>query len=194
MEFTELLAKRRSIRRFRQDEIPLESLKQLVEAATLAPSARNDLPLRYVLVREKNLLKAVFEETAWGGNVRPHRDPVFGKTAPTAFLAVCAPGEPETPPTQNIVADAGAAIQTILLRTVELGFGACWLGAFSLKNVSAILELNHQTVVYLIGLGYPAETPELQRIHAGDSTKYYLDGNDVIHVPKYCAEDILSIR
>ncbi len=194
MEFTELLAKRRSIRRFRQEEIPLESLKQLVEAATLAPSARNDLPLRYVLVREKNLLKAVFEETNWGGNVRPHRDPVFGKTAPTAFLAVCAPGEPETPPTQNIVADAGAAIQTILLRTVELGFGACWLGAFSRKNVSAILELNHQTVVYLIGLGYPAETPELQRIHAGDSTKYYLDGNDVIHVPKYCAEDILTIR
>ena len=194
MEFTELLAKRRSIRRFRQDEIPLESLKQLVEAATLAPSARNDLPLRYVLVREKNLLKAVFEETAWGGNVRPHRDPVFGKTAPTAFLAVCAPGEPETPPTQNIVADAGAVIQTILLRTVELGFGACWLGAFNRKNVSAILELNHQTVVYLIGLVYPAETPELQRIHAGDSTKYYLDGNDVIHVPKYCAEDILTIR
>ena len=194
MEVTELLAKRRSIRRFRQEEIPLESLKQLVEAAALAPSARNDLPLRYVLVREKNLLKAVFEETNWGGNVRPHRDPVFGKTAPTAFLAVCAPGEPETPPTQNIVADAGAAIQTILLRTVELGFGACWLGAFSRKNVSAILELNHQTVVYLIGLGYPAETPELQRIHAGDSTKYYLDGNDVIHVPKYCAEDILTIR
>lgn len=194
MEFTELLAKRRSIRRFRQEEIPLESLKQLVEAATLAPSARNDLPLRYVLVREKNLLKAVFEETNWGGNVRPHRDPVFGETAPTAFLAVCAPGEPETPPTQNIVADAGAAIQTILLRTVELGFGACWLGAFSRKNVSAILELNHQTVVYLIGFGYPAETPELQRIHAGDSTKYYLDGNDVIHVPKYCAEDILTIR
>lgn len=194
MEFTELLAKRRSIRRFRQEEIPLESLKQLVEAATLAPSARNDLPLRYVLVREKSLLKAVFEETNWGGNVRPHRDPVFGETAPTAFLVVCAPGEPETPPTQNIVADAGAAIQTILLRTVELGFGACWLGAFSRKNVSAILELNHQTVVYLIGLGYPAETPELQRIHAGDSTKYYLDGNDVIHVPKYCAEDILTIR
>ena len=194
MEFTELLAKRRSIRRFRQEEIPLESLKQLVEAAALAPSARNDLPLRYVLVREKSLLKAVFEETNWGGNVRPHRDPVFGETAPTAFLAVCAPGEPETPPAQNIVADAGAAIQTILLRTVELGFGACWLGAFSRKNVSAILELNHQTVVYLIGLGYPAETPELQRIHAGNSTKYYLDGNDVIHVPKYCAEDILTIR
>lgn len=194
MEFTELLVKRRSIRRFRQEEIPLESLKQLVEAAALAPSARNDLPLRYVLVREKSLLKAVFEETNWGGNVRPHRDPVFGETAPTAFLAVCAPGEPETPPAQNVVADAGAAIQTILLRTVELGFGACWLGAFSRKNVSVILELNHQTVVYLIGLGYPAETPELQRIHAGDSTKYYLDGNDVIHVPKYCAEDILTIR
>ncbi len=194
MEFTELLAKRRSIRRFKQDEIPLDSLKQLVEAAALAPSARNDLPLRYVLVREKKLLKAVFEETAWGGNVRPHRNPAFGETAPTAFLAVCAPGKPDAPPTQNVVADTGAAIQTILLRAVELGLGACWLGAFSRKNVSAILELNHETVVYLIGLGYPGEAPELQRIHAGDSTKYYLDGNDVIHVPKYCVEDILTIR
>ena len=66
MEFSEILKRRRSIRRFRQEEVPLETLKELVEAAALAPSAANAQCLRYVLVREKELLRAVLEQTAWG--------------------------------------------------------------------------------------------------------------------------------
>ena len=89
MEFSEILKRRRSIRRFRQEEIPLETLKELVEAAALAPSAANAQCLRYVLVREKELLRAVLEQTAWGGHVKPYRNPEFGVTGPTAFLAVC---------------------------------------------------------------------------------------------------------
>ena len=60
MEFSEILKRRRSIRRFRQEEIPLETLKELVEAAALAPSAANAQCLRYVLVREKELLEKLW--------------------------------------------------------------------------------------------------------------------------------------
>lgn len=194
MEFSDILKQRRSIRRFKQQEIPLSILTDLIDAAALAPSAANNQPLRYVLIREKELLKAVFEQTAWGGHVRPHRDPVFGVTSPAAFLAVCAEDQGNQTPAVTAAVDAGAAIQSILFRAVDLGIGACWIGAFNKQNINELLRLDSLTTIYLIGLGYPAEAPVLQRIHAGDPTKYFLDEQDVIHVPKYTVNDILSIR
>lgn len=194
MEFSDILKQRRSIRRFKQQEIPLSILTDLIDAAAVAPSGANNQPLRYVLIREKELLKAVFEQTAWGGHVRPRRDPEFGVTSPTAFLAVCAADQGNQTPTPAAAVDAGAAIQSILFRAVDLGLGACWIGAFNRRNVNELLRLDGLTAIYLVGLGYPAETPVLQRIRMGDSTKYFLDEQDVIHVPKYTVNDILSIR
>ena len=128
MEFSEILKRRRSIRRFRQEEIPLETLKELVEAAALAPSAANAQCLRYVLVREKELLRAVLEQTAWGGHVKPYRNPEFGVTGPTAFLAVCTDLRADGKPSPYAETDAGAAIQSVLFRATDLGLGGCWIG------------------------------------------------------------------
>ncbi len=194
MEFSDILKQRRSIRRFKQEEIPLAVLKELVDAAALAPSAANNQPLRYVLIREKNLLKAVFEQTTWGGHVRPHRDPEFGVTSPVAFLAVCAADQGSQTPAPAAAVDAGAAIQSALFRAADLGLGACWIGAFNRQKVNALLGLDKLTVIYLVGLGVPAESPVLHRIHQDGSTKYYLDSEDVIHVPKYAADDILTVK
>ena len=141
MEFSEILKRRRSIRRFRQEEIPLETLKELVEAAALAPSAANAQCLRYVLVREKELLRAVLEQTAWGGHVKPYRNPEFGVTGPTAFLAVCTDLRADGKPSPYAETDAGAAIQSVLFRATDLGLDACsdWkTGLCSIWSDSAV--------------------------------------------------------
>ena len=39
--------------------------------------------------------------------------------------------------------------------------------------------------LYLVALGVPDESPVMENIKEGDSAKYYLDKNDVLHVPKY---------
>ena len=194
MEFSEILKRRRSIRRFRQEEIPLETLKELVEAAALAPSAANARCLRYVLVREKELLRAVLEQTAWGGHVKPYRNPEFGVTGPTAFLAVCTDLRADGKPSPYAETDAGAAIQSVLFRATDLGLGGCWIGAFNRQEVGRLLGLENRIVLYLVGLGRPAESPILYRIGSGDPTPYYLDSDDVIHVPKYTVDDILTIK
>ena len=193
MEFSEILKQRRSIRRFRQEKIPLEILKDLVDAAALAPSAANAQPLRYVLIREKELLRAVLEQTAWGGHVKPRRNPEFGVTAPTAFLAVCTEIREDGKPSVYAEVDARAAIQSLLLRAVDLGLGGCWIGAFNRREVNHLLGLKSRTVLYLVGLGYPAEAPVLYRIRSGEPTPYHLDADDVIHVPKYTTDDILTV-
>lgn len=190
MDFMEVLNKRRSIRRFKQDKIEDTVLLSLIDAATKAPSAGNAQPLRYFIIREKELLANVFAQTAWGGHVRPARDPKPGITSPTAFIAVCAQNQGDNTAATAAAVDAGAAIQNILLAAADLGLGSCWLGAFNKAKVNELLKLDKLTAVYLVALGYPAESPVMYRIHEGESTKYSLDENDVIHVPKYAPGDV----
>ena len=42
-----------------------------------------------------------------------------------------------------------------------------------------------RTAMYIVAFGVPDETPVSERIGQGADTKYYLDSNDVLHVPKY---------
>lgn len=192
MELLESIEKRRSIRLFKQEPLSDETLMRLVSAAVLSPSGGNGQPLRYVVARAPETVKKVFELTAWAAHVRPHRTPVWGVSSPVAFIAVCVSSGAESNPLAY--ADAGAAIQSALLRAVELGLGACWLGAFDKAKVADALELEDLGCLYLVALGVPAESPKLDRIQAGQSTKYYLDSTGDLHVPKYEAKAVTSFK
>ncbi|MFH1383257.1 MAG: nitroreductase family protein [Chloroflexota bacterium] len=51
----EAIQVRRSIRRFAPDDVPEEMIKQMLEAARLAPSGSNRQPWRFLVVRDKEL-------------------------------------------------------------------------------------------------------------------------------------------
>ena len=58
-----------------------------------------------------------------------------------------------------------------------------------------MIEVDDETDLhFLIAVGYPAETPQYDDIPADAPTAYYLDGNDVLHVPKITAEEITTIK
>lgn len=59
----EIMRRRRSNRSFTNKEVPMESLNRILEAATLAPTARNAQPLEFTLVTNPDVLKAVHEAT-----------------------------------------------------------------------------------------------------------------------------------
>jgi hypothetical protein len=40
-------------------------------------------------------------------------------------------------------------------------------------------------VLYLLAVGYPDESPVMENIQADAPTKYFLDKNNRLHVPKY---------
>lgn len=187
MELKDAIFQRRSIRRFKQLKVDDSLLKELVDAARLAPCGGNSQQLKYIVARTPEKAGKIFETTAWGGHVKPRRNPEAGKSAPLAFIAVTA----EKTDSKVVHADAGAAIQNILLRALELGLGACWIGSFNREKVSEIFQLGENlSMLYLVALGYPDEKPVMENIKQGDSTKYYLDENDVLHVPKYSIDAI----
>lgn len=171
------ISRRRTIRRFAQTPIPREKLRLLIEAARRAPCATNRQKLRYVVVTRQDLLGQLFDLTHYAALVAPRRTPEWGKTSPTAMIAVCPVGGVDP----ILHADAGAAIENLLIQAEAEGIGTCWVGSF---DPQAAQELLGVPVLYLIAVGYPDETPELVDAAPGDSLAYFLDEHDVLCVPK----------
>ena len=53
MDVKEAISKRRSIRKYQRKEVPLDLIRELIDAARLAPSGSNAQPCRYYLVKDK---------------------------------------------------------------------------------------------------------------------------------------------
>jgi len=189
MNLSDAIKNRRSIRRYKQKPVDGKLILELIDSARFAPSGGNMQHLRFIIIRTPELVQKVFSLTGWGGHVRPKRNPVWLKDAPPVFIAVTVSAEP-LKNLKLIHADAGAAIQNILLKAVDLGLGCCWIGNFK-EDVNSVLGLGADTaVIYLVAVGHPGENPVQEDIVNGDSTKYYLDGKDVLHVPKLKPEAI----
>lgn len=188
MNFTELSSRRRTIRRFTGQMVSDEELRHLIDMARYASCASNKQPLRYVVIRDRELVREVFETTRWAGLVAPRRTPAWGVDAPLCFIAVTIP-ENAGP---LIHADAGAAIQTIELAAWEKGIGCCWFASFDPAKVGELIRLEpERKVLYLIAAGYPAEDPATEDAVNGN-VAYYLDDADRLHVPKLPVDDICT--
>jgi nitroreductase len=57
MDLFEALQSRKSIRRFKQDPVPDEDIKKILDAGRFAPSANNTQPWSFIVIKDKALLK-----------------------------------------------------------------------------------------------------------------------------------------
>ena len=186
----EAIQARRSIRRFKANPVPYATLLRLVDGARRAPSASNLQPLEYIIVDDEELVGKIFPSVQWARHVHPHRDPPPGME-PRAYIVLMV--------NKNLSGfmsthDLGAAAENIMLAAVGEGLGSCWLGAFSRPKVRELLDIpEHLEIDTLIALGAPAEQPVLDDLDDPNSeTAYWLDDNDVLHVPKRALGTIVS--
>ncbi len=63
MDFQELLKKRRSIRDFRNEEVPLPVLQEILRDTCLAPTAGNGQPCRFIVIRDRGLMKRLSDDS-----------------------------------------------------------------------------------------------------------------------------------
>jgi nitroreductase len=57
MDFSQLLEKRRSIRRFLDKDVSLELVMEIIQDACMAPSAVNGQPWEFIVIRNRALIK-----------------------------------------------------------------------------------------------------------------------------------------
>ena len=187
MSILEALKARRTIRLFKQASVSSDDLRDMLDAARQTSCACNGQLLRYVVVKSSDDVKNVFEQTAWAGLVKPRRTPVWGVSAPAAFIAVVGPKDANS----MTYADAGAAIQSMQIAAYEKGLGCCWLGAINREKLHGLLGLQEkQEVFFLLAVGVPAEQPVSEDISDPKDVKYYLDDNNQLHVPKLTVDAI----
>ena len=192
MNVYEAVMKRRSIRRFQDKAVPYEALEKCVEAARLAPSARNFQVCEYIVVDDKELLPQVFAAIkSWAG--KPWPSDVPAKYQPKAYIITLINSAAEKElggSRKDTVIDVGQAAENILLVALEEGLGTCTLMSFAARELKPLLNIPDQyEVAMAIALGYPDESPVVET--ATDNVKRWADSQGVLHVPKRKLEDIL---
>ena len=155
MDLMEAIKTRRSIRKFRETPVPENLLKEVLNAARLAPSADNAQPWKIIVVRDEQMKQKVTQ--ACNGQKFLVQAPIV--------LVVC--GIPEDA-FQTVggymsshVIDASIALDHVTLAAHSLGLGTCWVAWFKEEKVKDILGIPEDVrVVALTPLGYPDESPE----------------------------------
>jgi nitroreductase len=178
-----LLAKNRSMRGFDTSfKVRKDQLLSLVEAARLAPSARNQQVLRFRLVTEEEA-HLVLPHIRLGGALPELNLPLEG-TEPNAFVVICSDSEG-----RFVDMDMGIATQTMLLRAVEMGLNGICIAAFDHEAVREALHLPLAPQL-ILAIGRSAERIEVVDVAEGDSTTYYRK-NGTHYVPKLRTEDLI---
>lgn len=154
MEILELIAKRRSIRKFTDESIPKELVEKIVQAGREAPTAMNTQELRFTVVRDKSYFEPLAKEVGEAINRSPYH---FNKA--TTLIIVSAPKS-----SGNAFANAGCAMQNMQLAAASLGVGAYWVNqlkdcsdAPAVRNILTKLQVPEEHVVTsTLALGMPA--------------------------------------
>ena len=107
---------RTSIRKYQETPVEAEKIETLLRAAMAAPSACNQQPWEFYVVRNKEKIKELSEASPYAG---------CAKGAPVVFVP-CYRKNCQVPMYAEI--DLSAAVENLLLEADSLGLGAVWMG------------------------------------------------------------------
>ena len=168
MTVFEAICSRYSVRAYQDRAIEEDKLQRILEAARLAPSARNRQEWRFVVVRDPALRERLAE--AANGQRQVAQAPVVIAACAETDGAVMTCGQECYP------IDVAIALEHIALQAVEEGLGTCWIGAFREDAAKEVLQIPADApirIVELMPLGYAADTPrEKTRLALADIVMY----------------------
>jgi nitroreductase len=177
MEILDAIRRRRAVRDYKPEKLPGDLLRQLVVAASWAPSAMNEQPWHFTVVTDRDLiadfsihakafmLKSMPSMPRSGHFQDILADPHFNifYNAP-ALLVISAAAQG-----QWCVEDCAMAAENAMLAALDLGLGSCWIGFaqawFNTEDGLKALGLpqDYRAVAPLI-IGYPkTEMPPVAR-------------------------------
>ncbi len=186
MELSDVIASRRSIRKFRQEDISADTVRLLLDAARLAPSGSNLQPARFIVVQSPAAKEALGRFTPYKFIVKAAvifvccadltamttRDNRIGELFQEGvFEGVEIDTSDASITTSPIMAaeavkaylsmNVAIAIEHIVLKAVDLGLGSCWLGRFDRDKVKEFLAQDDSIYpIVLLPVGYPDQSPK----------------------------------
>ena len=135
MDLLEALRKRRSVREYTGEPVDDAVLRELIEAAVQAPSAINQQPWTFVVIKDADRLAQISRQATFhllkaslSAPAHPFRemlnDPDFDIFYHAPALVVIAAADP----TDWAVEDCALAAENLMLAAYAMDLGTCWIG------------------------------------------------------------------
>jgi nitroreductase len=141
MDTFETIRTLRAVRAYRDEPVPDEIVRRIVEAGRYTASGGNRQPWHFIVVRDKDMLRQLGATARTGPYIAQ---------APLAIVVTVSTGELP-------ITDGSRAIQSMLLAAWSEGVGSNWVG-FNIEAVKAPLGIpDDLTVLAILPFGYPAE-------------------------------------
>ena len=184
MELSNVIASRRSIRKFKAGDISADTINLLLDSARLAPSGSNIQPARFVVIQSpaakemlgrytpyKFIIKAAVVFVCCADltsiKTREHRigellkEGAFEGVEMDMSNAAAAPAMDDEAIRSYLSMNVAIAVEHIVLQAVDLGLGSCWLGRFDREKVKDWLALDKNVFpVVLLPVGHPDQSPQ----------------------------------
>ncbi len=163
MELMEAVKNRRSVRKFSDHFVTDDEIREVIDAARLAPSWANTQVWEFVVVREKELISRIVETYS---ETNPARK---CSLASSALIVACAKtgvsgskeGKDVTKFHEWFLFDLGMAVQNLCLRAHEIGLGTVVVGLLSHDACKKLLMLPEgYEVVVVVPIGKPFSPAE----------------------------------
>jgi len=153
MDFYDVIKKRRSIRSYKSDPVPEESIQRIAEAVYFAPSACNMKPWKIKIVTDPGLLAKIAAN---------YTQPWLAKAPAIAVIMgnnkQCwqrFEGDP------IVQIDIGIAMEHLVLAATAEGLATCWICAYEIEKMNAVMNVtNPWNVMAISPLGYSDATPK----------------------------------
>lgn len=173
MTFSEVLLKRRSIRKYLEKPVEIDVLRDIIQESTLAPSAGNEQPWKFLIVQNPAVLHKISDECKQNLLARISANPndyakkyehmLQNESFSIFYNAPCVVmilGERRV---KNHLYDCTLAASYFMLSAAAKGLGTCWINfAKEIKSQDLLEQIgipeNH-TIVAPIIIGYPAIEP-----------------------------------
>jgi nitroreductase len=153
-----------AVRSYRDEPVPEDIVRSIVESAHLTASSINLQPWHFVVVEDRDRLKEIGDQVRTGGYV-----------AGAAFAIAVAYEKSN----QYGVSDASRAIQDMMLTAWDAGVGSNWTGFGGLDGVAELLGIPDTfDVLAVVPFGYPAQ-------HIGQGKKKRKPLREVVSREKY---------
>ncbi len=144
------IKQRYSVRSYHDRPVEPEKLKTVLDAARLAPSARNMQDWRFVVVQDAAIRERLM--------VAANNQPFVGKAPVVIACCTTQPDYVMRCGQHSAPIDVAIAMDHMTLQAVEEGLGTCWIGSFYEDQVKTILGIpDNVRVIELLTLGYPAD-------------------------------------
>ncbi|MFC1872677.1 nitroreductase family protein [Chloroflexota bacterium] len=193
MDVYEAIKTRRTTRRFKNEPVPPEVLTRSVDAARLAPTAKNQQALEYLIIDDPELYNKIYAAVVMVDSYSSGRLKTGAELRPKAYIAILINHERESPHGNSgeyNPYDIAMAAENIILTAVAAGLATCPILLFKPERLKEILSLpeSHDAGM-LVALGYGAETSVTYPLT--DSVAFEVDEKGVRHLPKRELKDVI---